>query len=627
MDDKQQSEKTPKPAPKSFMTAGPTLHYSHSNVLRCCLLALAAYCLTCLLWSKVLTGSIFFWNADFLTSAKLWDLGRTITAPISIFQYPWQIIVLGTLMAVLAIVPILMSQLMSFSYSVPLILAAAFLAGLPGIAVAILVSCLAVACRPLRFRSRFVSVALCTAPLLLYWGYFGRVSDAEPLQFGFSFAPWVCAWLVALAVAGVVLAIGHFTRYKPGLVWLVTLIVLIAAIVEFKTKIGFDELDYQLYVATNDPENINEFHDHSLIDALDRTAANYRQIKSVDLNLDPNEPIALRAGLKLKIQEKLVESQETYIWEQWPAWFNVTDELDFAPKRDSLFRQYDKFIYLRPRSPRTAIALYHRAMLSEYRPDTEIIARAETLHFYCDYPNDRARAIWHELYSRFGDSPESIEARWRIAKSWAGQGKFDDAAKLRAEAHAMADERLTKLREQGRPKGFLGLFSAPPDSVMTELRLTDLIVRIEQLRILISPENQQNGPGAGDRLAAFVMLNPHSADYPADLDELLKETDDADPLRDNIILAQIKMIPDEETRADRLAQLHKDFPDTDAGTEALYELARLKLHLYQAESDETLKKARLTETKELLANFVTRYPESIFTAQAKKNLAALPTPE
>ena len=74
----------------------------------------------------------------------------------SIFEYPWQIVVLGLLMGILAVVPILISQLMSFGHSIIFILAVFFLASLPGFALTLLVSCFAVACRPLRFRSRII---------------------------------------------------------------------------------------------------------------------------------------------------------------------------------------------------------------------------------------------------------------------------------------------------------------------------------------------------------------------------------------------------------------------------------------------------------------------------------------
>ena len=46
---------------------------------------------------------------------------------------------------------------------------------------------------------------------------------------------------------------------------------LVAAVVMFEMKIGFDELDYQLYVAKNDPEQVEEFHEHSITEALDET--------------------------------------------------------------------------------------------------------------------------------------------------------------------------------------------------------------------------------------------------------------------------------------------------------------------------------------------------------------------
>ncbi|GAH70842.1 unnamed protein product, partial [marine sediment metagenome] len=39
----------------------------------------------------------------------------------------------------------------------------------------------------------------------------------------------------------------------------------------FEVTIGFDELDYQLYVAKNNPELVSEFHDHSITEALDKT--------------------------------------------------------------------------------------------------------------------------------------------------------------------------------------------------------------------------------------------------------------------------------------------------------------------------------------------------------------------
>ncbi|UCG59387.1 MAG: hypothetical protein JSU70_07715, partial [Phycisphaerales bacterium] len=266
-----ESEQTPKAVSKSLLAVGPTLHYSHANVQRSWLLAVAAYGLSCLFWSRMVTGAAWPFDLQAIGSADFWRLEQSLVTGLSIFEYPWQILVLGLLMGILAVAPVLISQLMSFRYSIVLVLAVFFVASLPGLAICLLISCFAVACRPLRFRSRIIAVALCTAPQLLYFGFFGAARGVEPIKWGFSFAPWVCAWLVGAVIAGLVLGIGHYTRYRPGLVWIVTTLTLLTTVFVFEAKVGLDELDYQLYVAKNNPERFSEFHDHSITEALDRT--------------------------------------------------------------------------------------------------------------------------------------------------------------------------------------------------------------------------------------------------------------------------------------------------------------------------------------------------------------------
>jgi TolA-binding protein len=620
MNDKQ-GEKAPIVASKSFMAVGPTLHYSHRNVQRCWLLAAAVFALSCLFWSKILTGS--FWAFDFqtITSPELWRLDRSATTGVSIFEYPWQILVLGLLMGILAIGPVLVSQLMSFSYSLPFVSAVFFLANLPAFAICLLIGCLGAACRPLRFRSRFTAIALCAAPQLLYWGYFGGARGVEPLKWGFSFAPWVCAWLIGLSIAGLVLGIGHFTRYRPGLVWIVTLIFLLLAVVTFEIRIGFDELDYQLYVAKNDPENVSEFHDHSITEALDETITNPTVRKYLAGFFYPAEPIPLRAELKREIQVQLSQGR-------WPSWFKETMpvELRFEEKKEQLGDQYDLFISKRTKSRRMPIALYYQALLSEYSPDIDMLGQKEILHFYSDYPFERSREIWWSLYKDFGESPESVEARWRIAKHWAGQGEFDEADECLAEAQVMATERLASIEgQQTQSETLFSLFRAPPDSVMTKVKLEQLQRRLNQLRNLISSQNRADETVSADRLARFVMLNPHNPDYSRHLDELLEQMSDNDPLRDNILLAQTKLVADEQRRAERLAELHKKFADSDGGMQALYELGLLKIGQYQSESDLEQKKRYLADARATLTSFISLYPDSFCAEQVQKNLDDLPT--
>jgi len=617
MNDKE-TEKAPKVAPKPFMTVGPTLHYSHKNVQRFWLLAVVAFSLSCLFWSKIVTG--VFWSFSFqrLTSLGFWRLDRFVTSGVSIFEYPWQILVLGLLMGVLAIVPVLISQLLSFQHSLLFVLAVFFLANLPGFAICILVSCFAAACRPLRFRSRFIAIALCTTAQLIYWAYFGGVRGGDPVEWGFSFSPWICAWLIGLGIAGLVLGIGHFTRYRPGLVWLFTSVFLLLAIATFEIRIGFDELDYQLYVAENNPEHTDEFHDRSITESLDETIAN-PAVKRYLAVFFPTEPIELRAKLKEKIQTQLQ-------LDRWPSWFIVPAELKYQDKKRWLFEQYDSFIKRRAQSRRMPIALYYKALLSEYSPDINMLGQKEILHFYSDYPYERSREIWWRLYIDFGDSPESLEARWRIAKYWAGRGRFEQADELLAEAQTMVAERLKLLEEkQEGNDSFFGRFRPPGDSAMTVSKLTDLQRRLNQLRNLIGSENRTGKSASSERLARFVMLNLHAFDYEDDLDGLLGEMVDNDPLRDNILLAKTKLVADEQLRAEKLNELHKRFADNDGGMQALYELGLLKISLYQNEPNLEQKKENLADARTTLTRFISLYPDSFCAERVKKILNNLPT--
>lgn len=622
--DNNEAEKSPVVTAKSFMTIGPTLHYSHSNVLMCWFLALVIFSLCCTFWSKILTGSFVSFDFGSFIHSHGWYLADFVIDGVSIFEYPWQILVLGLLMGILAVVPVLISQLMSFGYSLLFIAAIVFLANLPGLALSVLISCFAASCRPFRFRSRFTAIALCTVPQLLYWGFFGGAKWAEPIIWGYSFTPWICGWLVSLGIAGVILGIGHFTRYRPGLVWMCTALVFFAAVVLFTIDIGFDELDYQLYIAKNNPERVDEFHSHSITKTLDETIANESVIENLlKAYFYPEDRIELRNELKREIINGLG-------YDDWPWWFMVPNELRYQDKRKELLKQYDKFISKRSESRRRMpIALYYKAILLDYSPDIKHLEQTEELVFHSDYPHEAARVIWHRLYRDFPRSAESLEARWRIAKQWAGMGKFSLADSLLAEANSMINEFLSALVKNGSESDNLfSPFRPPAESAMTEFKLRELDSRINQLRSLISSQNRTDEPASEKRLARFVMLNPHSRQFVWELGELLGQMSEKDTLRDNVLLAQTMLIADEQLRAEKLESLHEKYLNADGGMRALYELGLLKRRLWSQQGPNSEQKTKLlADTRAVFTSFVSLYPDSVYAEQVKKILADLPKVE
>ena len=513
-----------------------------------------------------------------------------------------------------------------------------FLANLPGLALSLLISCIGVACRPLRFRSRIIAIALCMAPLLIYWGMFGGAREYEALLWGFSFAPWVCAWLIGLGIAGIVLAIGHFTRYKPGLIWITTGLFLTTAVCVFEAKIGFNELAYQLHVAKNNPEEAPEFHDHNIEGDLDGLLNDPKVTAYLNNFFYPKDSIQLREELKKELENRLS-------FEEWPAWvFTVPPHLDFQRRRRELNQQYDRFIdpakswwmpkffhrqllKRRMASKRMAVALYYKGLLSELSPDIAMLKKDEKLHFYWDYPRERSLPIWDRLLREFPDSPEALEAYWRVAMYWGGQAQFDRATEKLDEAKTRLETVMNDLDESRHDESGMTptLFRVPAQSIMTKVKLQELQSRLDRLLSLIRPENRGKTKESELRLAQFVKLDPHTKDYPKRLEELMIQLGPQDGLRDNVELAQAKLEPDDQSREIRLGAVHKSYAGTDGGIEALFELALLKTTQYRTQTDPDHKKDQLQKASSTLEEFLKLYPDSRFSPQARKLLSNLPT--
>lgn len=608
---------------KSFMTAGPTLHYSHTNVLWFWTLSVFVYVLTCLFWHSLFNNNLLL-DLTGLTDISLFKLGQFVVRPISIYEYPWQIVVLGTVMGIIATAPVLVSQLLSFRYSVAMVLAIIFIAKLHLFGGFVLVSCIAVACRPLRFRSRFISVALCMAPQLIYWAIWGSYSTVDPVQWGFSFAPWIYAWLTSLLMSGVVLGIGHFTRYKPGLVWVMSFLLLLIGFFIFQKQIGFAELDYQANVAGNNPEDCRQFQDHDLSGPISAVIEDSTLKSFLIGKFFPIEPILLREKLKEEIQRLI-------IYDLWPEWFSskMPDELRYQAKRRELISLYDAFMDKWHDSDRVAVALYFKAILSEYRPDIRYLGKSERLHFYSDYPFYDNLLIWQKLYEDFPQSPESFEARWRIAMHMAGKADFEKADELSQVTLSMIGDYLSARKasqvETAKADSLFTAFHSPAQTVMTPFKLRDLEFRLKCLQQLMSEENRGTTDDSRRRLARFIILNPHAAEYALRLDELLKEMPDGDGLRDNVLLEKHMLIDDARQRMQVLAELSQTFSGTDAGIRALYELAMVKVQLWKdTQTTDEIRGQLLQETREILQAFVETYPESLYAQQAQSMLQSLP---
>jgi hypothetical protein len=624
----------PTPAPaapttvpaKSFMTAGPTLHYSHANVLWFWFFTAVVFVASCWFWHRILHDKPISFDLTELahsTFSQMVHLGSFVVYPISIYEYPWHIVVLGILMGIMAVAPVLISQLLSFRYSFPFILSIIFIAKLHLFGLFVMISCIAVACRPLRFRSRFISIALCMGPQLVYWALWGGNPEVDPVRWGFSFAPWIYAWVSGLFMAAIVLGIGHFTRYRPGLVFAMSLTLLLTAFGVFQKHIGFSELDYQLYVAGSSPEDAVEFNDHSITKTLDEVVKDDALRSFLVGRFYPTEPILLRQKLKEEIQGLI-------LYDRWPQWFQkkMPDELKYPAKRRELIGRYELFMERWPTSKRKAAALYFKALLNEYHPDVRALGAEERLHFYHDYPFPDNVVIWQELFDSYPQSPESLEARWRLARYEAGRGNLDKAQSLCEVSLVMLREHLETLsvsQSVGESDSIFASFRKPSRTVMTPRKLRDLQTRFRLLLSTLSKENRGGDEASRRRLAVFIMLNRYLPDYASRLDELLASMPPEDGLRDNLLCEKALLAEDPNQRILLLTDLRRQFPNTDGGIGAMYELALLKIQQWKnSQKSKEIKNQLLQECRSILTTFSTDYPNSAYAEQAEILLQSLP---
>jgi hypothetical protein len=244
-----------------------------------------------------------------------------IIHPLSIYQYPWQILILGLLMGMIALTPLLIAQLLSFLYSVPCLLMVAILARMPLLAGFLLVSCVAVACRPLRFRSRFISIALCMAPQLGYWIWFAG-GEQDPIRWGVSFAPWFCAWLTVLIVTA-----GRCRRsLQPVLrAW--------TRRPSSGVTFGVVNVGYRVGLSTlyrrQQPEDP---HSRTMTSRRSLIGSSPIRRRAVFSGVHPTDP--------LFAQDPVREIQIQLGYDRWPNWFDAPGT-QYQEKRQQLLRHYD----------------------------------------------------------------------------------------------------------------------------------------------------------------------------------------------------------------------------------------------------------------------------------------------
>ncbi len=555
--------------------------YQHSQMIRhlSWFVSLVIYACLNSFYLRIVSGSYFQLKGPY-ESRYLID---QLQFPLHIFQFPSWIVISALFMCLLCAIPIIISQLYNLIYTIPFVLSIMLLGHKPVLCFCVFFSCALVSFEPLRFKSKYVASLLSLLPVVLFWWlYSGSNPEQDVLRWAVFYAPWGFAFLFCLIFLGIVVIGGHFTRYWPGILPPIILVAVGLTIVYFNHAIGLDERDFQAQVYRYRPDKNTDFKSDNIVPYLMKELKEIK--KKQEYLSDEAIMTALRTEWKWTFNYNILENTS-------PTSIARKKLVNFEQARLKAIQQIDVFIEEHSshllQDSRLVDAIYFKGLLNDLRPDIRAISDEDILRFYYDSPSSFSQPIWQELVDRFGDSIVSIDARRRLALLAAMRQPqrpdeifgFDEATRLLDEALLTLEsaKQATSIRyrsDQFWYERFKTLFTPPSPSIGHD-ELIRLETKMKALKGLISSENRTGHRIHDTRLAAFIGLDPHRLEYEEKLLELLNNSPNPDPLRDNIEFALAQLKTKEEDRIARFKEIIREFPDSDGAHNAAFLLETL----------------------------------------------------
>ncbi len=612
---------------KRWVSDGPTVAFARRYRYLCWAFNLLLYILLNLFYLRLHTGGWLPWQHTYEATT----LTEQLLSPLSIFDYPAQIFVLGLLMALLCALPIITAQLYNLWYALPFPVVVLLCGHQQILSLCLFVSCTAVSFHPFRFKSKFVAAVMCLIPELLYVIIFsGSNPETEALRWAVLYAPWVLAFFFSLMLFGVILAIGHFVRYRPGVITPIFGLALAGTVLLFHLKIGMNERDFQAYVYQYRPETVVNLCSKDIQPLLEEEKALWEK-HFYYLNPDTFE------------DELMQEWENNFRLSSLTAVRNKTDTeaksvqeaQKFLQTQDDAVSNIDHFIRMYPNDRRVADAYYYKGLILDLKPDVRQLRQKRRLAFYNDIPSATSEAVWAQLLDRFVESEVAIEARLRFAilslqleeEKPNYKERFQQASDLLLEAQKrcrmLMDMRKEKERQTSSQPSMSDIFN-PKTPILSDEVLIALRLRIGILAALIANENRPGDILHDKRLSEFIGLDPYQLDYETRLKALKLDAPQPDPLIDNIELAETMLRTDPEVKGLELRKLIRKYPEQDGGNQARIELAKLYLEKYNRSDNETDRETLLQRGRETLTPVLNLPPESIFFQQAQELLRKWP---
>jgi len=434
------------------------------------------------------------------------------------------------------------------------------------------------------------------------------------------YAPWVLAFLITVFFFGVVIAIGHFLRYRPGIMMPVFGITLAGMVVLFHYTIGMIERDFQADVYAYSPGKIEAFRSQNILPLLEQEVG--QRLKEQPYRNAQLEMNQLRAEWLWAFNAGPDSSMTPFR----PGSLSTRELTNFYAASSKAVEHIDAFIVRHPNAPRIADALYYRGLLFDLRVDIRALRDEDTLRFYTSFPSETSEQIWKEILEKFNTTDMALEARCRLAQLIASKTDepygFNEALALLQEVDVKLQERMASPDFNKTAAGFwfeqMPFVFTPPPPTISPTQLQRLELRIGRLMDLLSKENRSGHEQHDRRLATFIGLDARQLNYEHQLKILLNDSPKPDPLIDNIELAYARLERDPKIKLRRLQELAEQYPYLDGGIQARLECVLAILERRETEPAETTDNWR-TELEKIIELrpdlFAARYARKLLSLQ------------
>jgi hypothetical protein len=532
--------------------------------------------------------------------------------PIPVDQVPLMLVIVGLVLASLTSIPILISMLYGFSYSLLFTAIVGFVAVLPWLAISVTFCCLLARWRRLQFSFRLATGLISLLPLVAYYALATRNVSASfhlaPLEMAKLYVPWVLALTGACVVMALVLLMAKLVNYRPGAIAPFLTVMFAIPVVLFEAKVGRDELYYRLLQNDFGPNSQTHF-----VDELDAAELIQRVAES---RLGSDESIASLLSVAEQMQVTLTVrlAAKQHPQDEIASLINE----DFAMQQHEAVQACQRFRNRFPRSRYIPNALYLQGQALDTRIDREVELLGGTLivRHYQDFPNAASKPAWRELYEHFATSPLASVAGYRLAILEARAGHVDEAIKLLDELIARFGQPKTEQVPATRANVWASILSKRPASSALAVDPETIAIEGRKLRNLLA-ENRD--PQQNDLpLQKLLSFDPHHPFYHKNLEHFLQKVPEKyplTPLRDNL---QVLIAKSQPARSFRIEHLRACI-DQLAGVAGSDALPRARFELGLAYQDDH----RQEEARVAFEQVKLHHADSPWAIEASRRLAAM----